>query len=127
MLAGHRFRVVCPDLPGRGESAYLATADYNPHTYMVALLTLSQALGNNRLMVIGKGWGALLALGLARLPELTVSRLVVADLGLPWKLTIDEAVATASQGPGFTSLEEARRVLAGSAEFEGLPRRVPCR
>jgi pimeloyl-ACP methyl ester carboxylesterase len=121
MLAAHGFRVICPDLPGRGESAYLGAADYNPHTYMVSLLTLAQSLGNGRLMAIGKGWGALLALGLARLPELTVSRLVVADLGLPWKLAIDEAIAKAVEGPGFASLEEARRLLAGSAEFAGLP------
>lgn len=125
MLAAHGFRVICPDLPGRGESAYLGAEDYNPHTYMVSLLTLAQSLGNNRLMVVGKGWGALLALGLARLPELTVSRLVLADLGLPWKLSIDDAVAGAAKGPGFTSLEEARRLLAGSTEFRGLaPRRA---
>lgn len=125
MLAGHGFRVICPDLPGRGESAYLGAVDYNPHTYMVSLLTLAQSLGNSPLMVIGKCWGAVLALGLARLPELTVSRLVVADLGFPWKLAVDDAVAKAANGPGFTSLEEARRLLASSAEFDGLtPRRA---
>jgi len=123
MLAAHGFRVVCPDLPGRGESAYLSAADYNPHTYMVSLLTLAQSLGNNRLMVVGKGWGALLALALARLPEVTVSRLVVADLSFPWKLAVDEAVAEATTRPGSYSLEEARRLLADSREFRGLPPR----
>jgi len=127
MLATHGFRVVCPDLPGRGASAYLGVADYNPHTYMVALLTLAQSLGEPRLMVIGKGWGGLLALGLARLPELTVSKLVLADLGFPWKLAIDDAVANAVRGPGFSTLVEARRLLAESTEFAGLtpPRALP--
>lgn len=120
MLAMHGFKVICPDLPGRGESAYLAVADYNPHTYMVSLLTLAQSFGGTRLSIVGKGWGGLLALGLAQLPELTVSKLVLADLGFPWKLTIDEAVARAAEGPGFASLAEARRLLADSTEFAGL-------
>jgi pimeloyl-ACP methyl ester carboxylesterase len=120
-LATHGFRVVCPDLPGRGASAYLEVADYNPHTYMVCLLTLAQSLGAARLMVIGKGWGGLLALGLARLPELTVSKLVLADLGFPWKLSIDDTVANAARGTGFATLVEARRLLADSTEFAGLP------
>lgn len=120
MLATHGFRVVCPDLPGRGESAYLAVGDYNPHSYMVSLLTLAQSLGSTRLNIVGKGWGGLLALGLAQLPELTVSKLVVADLGFPWKLTIDEAIARAADGPGFSSLADARRLLADSPEFAGL-------
>lgn len=120
MLAAHGLRVVCPDLPGRGASAYLDVADYNPRTYMLSLLAVAQSLGNTKLMVIGKGWGGLLALGLARLPELTVSKLVLADLGFPWKLAIDDTVAKAAEGPGFSSLAEARRLLADSAEFAGL-------
>ena len=103
-----------------GASAHLPMADYNPHTYMVALLTLAQSLGTTTLMVIGKGWGGLLALGLARLPELTVSKLVLADLGFPWRLAIDDAIADAANGPGFQTLAEARRLLADSTEFSGL-------
>jgi pimeloyl-ACP methyl ester carboxylesterase len=119
-LALHGFRVICPDLPGRGASAYLDVADYNPHTYMLSLLAVAQTLGNPRLTVIGKGWGGLLALGLAQLPEVTVSKLVLADLGFPWRLAIDDTVAKAAEGPGFPSLTEARRLLADSAEFAGM-------
>lgn len=125
MLAGHGYRVICPDLPGRGQSAYLGAADYNPHTYLVSLLTLAQSLGTKRINVIGKGWGGLLALGLAHMPEVTISRLVIADLGFPWKLQLDDAITQAAAGPGFSSLEQARRLLADSTEFKGLaPRRA---
>lgn len=125
MLASHGLRVVCPDLPGRGQSAYLAPAEYNPHTDMLSLVTLLHALAVKRVMVIGKGWGGLLALGLAQLDEVSVSKVVVTDLNLPWKLDIDAATAQAAAGPGFATLDEARRVIANTAEFSGLvPRRA---
>ena len=108
VLSGHGFRVVCPDMPGRGASAYLDVADYNPHTYMVALLALAQSLGTTRLMVIGKGWGGVLALGLTRLQELTVSKLVLADVGFPWRLAVDDAVREAAGGAGVATLADAR-------------------
>jgi len=120
VLSEHGFRVVCPDLPGRGASAYLDVADYNPHTYMVSLLALAQSLGTTRLMVIGKGWGGLLALGMTRLQELTISKLVLADVGFPWRLAIDDAVKDAAGGAVFGSLADARRFLAETSEFTGL-------
>ncbi|WP_055048002.1 alpha/beta fold hydrolase [Devosia sp. A16] len=123
MLVGHGFRVICPDLPGRGESAYLDPADYNPHTYMVSLVSLVQSTGEHRIAAIGKGWGALLALGLLQTQEASITKLILADLGMPWRLTVDDAIAAAAAGPGFTSLEEARRMLAESIEFKGLPPR----
>lgn len=123
MLAGHGFRVICPDMPGRGESAYLGPADYNPHTYMLSLLTLLQSTGDHRIAAIGKGWGALLALGLVQTEEASITKLVLADLGMPWRLTVDDSIAAAAGGPGFASLEEARRLLAESMEFKGLSAR----
>ena len=125
MLAGHGMIVVCPDMPGRGESAYLQPAEYNPHTYLVALVSLIATLGSRRINLVGKGWGALLALGLAGMPELSVSRLILADLGFPWKLQVDEAVSAAVRGPAFATLDAARQLLAASSEFEGMtPRRM---
>ena len=125
MLVTHGMMVVCPEMFGRGASAYLKPSDYNPHSYLLALVTLAGSLGTRRLNLVGKGWGALLAIGLASLPEISVSRLVLADLGFPWKLQVDEAVAEAAKGPGFATLKEARQLLAASAEFEGMnPRRM---
>ncbi len=123
MMAAHGFRVVCPDLPGRGQSAYLAATDYNPQTYLAALLTLVQSFGNIRLSIIAKGWGGLLALGLAQAPGIAVSRLVLSDLGFPWTVKVDDAVRQAAEGPPLASLEEARRLLAESSEFKGVPLR----
>lgn len=120
MLTAHGIAVICPDMFGRGESAYLQPGEYNPHTYLLGLLGLLGTLGTQRVNLIGKGWGALLALGVAGLPEANVSRLVLADLGFPWRYAVDEAIAEASRGPHFTSLEEARQLLATNSEFDGL-------
>ena len=123
MLAAHGFRVVCPDLPGRGQSAYLGATDYNPHTYLMALMGLVQSFGNIRISLIAKGWGGLLGLGLAQAPGIAVSRLVLSDLGFPWTLKVDDAVRQAAQGPAFATLDEARRLVAESNEFKDLPSR----
>lgn len=123
MLVGHGFRVISPDMPGRGESAYLNPADYNPHTYMLSLVSLVQSTGDRRIAAIGKGWGALLALGLLQTQETSVTKLVLADLGMPWRLRVDDAIAAAASGPGFSTLDEARRLLAESTDFKGLPPR----
>jgi pimeloyl-ACP methyl ester carboxylesterase len=120
VLAANGLRVVCPDLPGRGESAYLSAADYNPHTYLMALLAFVRSLALTRVFVVAKGWGALLALALARMPDVTVTRLVIADLGFPWELQVDDAVRDAAGAPAFDSIEAAAGMLAGTTEFAGL-------
>jgi len=119
MLVGHGYRVICPDMPGRGESAWLGDpAAYNPHTYMVALLSLLQHLSQRRVAVIGKGWGAMAGVGLAHLPEVTVSRLIVADLPMAWRPRVEPELAAAARS-GFATLDEARDTLLRSEEFSG--------
>ncbi len=120
MLVGHGYRVVCPDLPGRGESAYLTDpAAYNPHTYVVAVLTLMQTLAQRRISVIGKGWGAMLAIALGHLPEVTVSRIVAADLPPTWQPRVASELIAAAQDGGFPTLEAARATFQGTEEFAG--------
>lgn len=119
LLVGHGYRVVCPDMPGRGESAYLPDrALYNPHTYMVSLLTLMQTLGKTKFAVIGKGWGGLLALGLAHLPEVSVTRMVITDLPIDWRAKLDPPLIEGARS-GYASADAARTALAASEEFAG--------
>jgi len=120
MLSEHGMTVICPDLPGRGESAYLSPSDYNPHSYLLALAALIGTLGTKRINLVGTGWGALLAIGLAGMPEFSVSRVILADLGFPWELKVDEAIAAATRGEPITTLEAARKLVAASSEFEGM-------
>src|SRR5690606_27350566 len=56
-------------------------------------------------------------------PGMAVSRLVLSDLGFPWTAKVDDAVRQAAEGPALASLEDARRLLAESNEFKGVPHR----
>jgi pimeloyl-ACP methyl ester carboxylesterase len=75
------FRVVCPDLPGHGDSEKppLSRFDYRVETFADALVQLYGALSIRRAAIIGHGLGGSIAIDLAaRHPEL-VTRLVLID------------------------------------------------
>jgi pimeloyl-ACP methyl ester carboxylesterase len=84
-LATHlsaRYRVICPDLRGRGLSAPDPVwQNYHPGTYLADLADLVAGLGVRRLAVVGTSLGGLLAMLLpAVLPGLIVG-LVLNDIG----------------------------------------------
>lgn len=84
-LAPHlaaRYRVVCPDLRGRGFSARDPQwQNYHPGIYMADLQRLLQALDLERVAIIGTSLGGLLGMMLgATLPE-RVAGLVLNDIG----------------------------------------------
>ncbi len=80
-LCGH-YRVVCPDMPGRGDSDWLAHhEDYVINTYQGHILTLIARLDVAELDFVGTSMGALLGMALAALPGNPVRRLVLNDAG----------------------------------------------
>lgn len=80
-LAG-RFRVVCPDVVGRGRSDRLADpAGYQIPAYVADMVTLLARLDAARVDWVGTSMGGLIGLGLAALPNSPVRRLVLNDVG----------------------------------------------
>jgi pimeloyl-ACP methyl ester carboxylesterase len=77
-----RYRVICPDLRGRGLSAPDPVSEnYHPGTYLADLAGLVAGLGVQRLVVIGTSLGGLLAMLLpAFLPGL-IAGVVLNDIG----------------------------------------------
>ena len=84
-LAGH-YRVICPDIVGRGRSGRLR----NPHLYVVPqyvsdmVTLLARVLANGERQTVdwfGTSMGGLIGLGLASLPDSPVSKLVLNDIG----------------------------------------------
>ncbi len=77
-----RYRVICPDLRGRGMSARDPVwQNYHPATYLADLADLVAGLGVQRLAVIGTSLGGLLAMLLpASLPGI-IAGLVLNDIG----------------------------------------------
>jgi pimeloyl-ACP methyl ester carboxylesterase len=76
------FRVLCPDMPGRGESEWLADPhDYGPATYLGTLTALIARSGAERVLWVGTSMGGLLGMLMAAQPRSPVSALVVNDVG----------------------------------------------
>lgn len=77
-----RYRVICPDVVGRGRSSWLK----NPQSYAVPqyvsdMVTLIARLDVERVDWFGTSMGGLIGMGLAALPETPLRRMVINDVG----------------------------------------------
>ncbi len=76
------YRVVCPDVVGRGRSDWLADPmGYAVPAYVADMVTLVARLGVEQVDWVGTSMGGLIGLGLAALPGSPVRRLVLNDVG----------------------------------------------
>jgi len=80
------FRVVCPDVVGRGQSDWLVDPmGYQVPTYVADMVTLAARLNAQRLDWVGTSMGGLIGMGLASLSDRAgnslVHRLVLNDVG----------------------------------------------
>jgi pimeloyl-ACP methyl ester carboxylesterase len=81
-----RYRVVCPDIVGRGRSDWLpAAADpiegYSVPQYVLDCAALLGKLGAAQVRWIGTSMGGLIGMALASLPQSPITRLVLNDVG----------------------------------------------
>ena len=76
------YRVVCPDVAGRGQSDWLADpAGYQPPQYVADMVTLLARVNAQTLDWVGTSMGGLIGLGVAALAGSPVRRLVLNDIG----------------------------------------------
>jgi pimeloyl-ACP methyl ester carboxylesterase len=76
------YRVVCPDVVGRGRSEWLADPmGYVIPQYVADMVTLLARLDAEVLHWVGTSMGGLIGLGVAALPNAPVQRLVLNDVG----------------------------------------------
>ena len=79
-----RYRVVCPDVVGRGQSDWLGDpADYNNPQYVADMAALIARLDVDAVDWLGTSMGGLMGLMMAALPGTPIRRLVLNDVG-PW-------------------------------------------
>lgn len=80
-LCGH-YRVICPDLPGRGESDWLADPhDYHPEQYAADVVSLLARAGVESVDWVGTSLGGIVGMLLAARPGTPIRRLVLNDVG----------------------------------------------
>ena len=83
-----RFRVVAPDLLGFGRSQPPGPVRYDAAAWMKHLLGFADALGLDRMSVVGNSFGGSLALRLALARPAAVERLVLmGSVGVPFPIT----------------------------------------
>lgn len=123
MLGRNGIRVVAPDMLGRGESVHLA----DPSGYTLANMLQAAAAALAKFgpdsVVLGMGWGALIAslgLGVARVRP---RKLIALDLPLDFSIDSDPVIlrAFADRGRSFATAGEIVADLRTSPEFAGLP------
>ncbi len=77
-----RYRVVCPDVVGRGQSDWLVDpSGYQVPAYVADMVTLLARLNAAEVHWVGTSMGGLIGMGLASLPSSPITRLVLNDVG----------------------------------------------
>jgi len=108
-----RYRVVCPDVAGRGDSDWLADPmHYHLPQYVADMVTLIARLDVESVHWVGTSMGALIGMALAAQPGTPITRLVVNDAGPVITKTSLERIATyVGKVPEFPSLESAEQFI----------------
>ena len=103
------YRVVCPDVVGRGQSDALADpAGYQVPAYVADMVTLLARLNASTLHWVGTSMGGLIGLGLASLKQSPVSRLVLNDVGPAVRFEAIQRIGTYLGAPlRWKTLDEA--------------------
>ena len=115
-LAEHlcgEWRVLCPDMRGRGDSAYAKdSASYNPMQYVDDVALMLEAAGIDRVVIIGTSLGGLMTMAMA----MTMPQLIVAaalnDIGPKIELEGLERIRDyVGQGRSFPTWMHAARAM----------------
>ncbi|HEY9705499.1 MAG TPA: alpha/beta hydrolase [Allocoleopsis sp.] len=76
------YRIICPDVVGRGQSDWLShPANYGIPLYVSDLLTLIQQLNLTSVDWLGTSMGGLIGMNIASLPHSPIKRLILNDVG----------------------------------------------
>ena len=79
---GGGWRVLCPDMRGRGDSAYSKnSATYNPMQYVSDVNALLEQLGIDRFVAVGTSLGGLITMLLAMIDQRRIAGAVLNDIG----------------------------------------------
>ena len=115
-----RYRVVCPDVAGRGESEWLADPMlYQLPQYLGDMVTLVARLDVESVHWLGTSMGGLIGMALAAQPNTPVQKMVVNDAGpVISKASLERIATYVGMAPVFPGLEAAEQyVRAVSATF----------
>jgi pimeloyl-ACP methyl ester carboxylesterase len=119
-MARHGYRVICPDVAGRGDSSWLPDPmDYAVPTYTKHMLMLLAHLELESAHWVGTSLGGLIGMAIAAIPESPIERLVLNDVGPVLTVAALQRIAAyVGKWPPLPDIEAAERyVRAVSAPF----------
>lgn len=107
------FRVVCPDVVGRGRSDRLMVPDdYQVPNYLRDMVTLIARLDVESVTWLGTSMGGLIGMALAALPSTPIRRLVLNDVGpLVTAAAIKRIGDYVGTAPRFDSVDQAEAYI----------------
>ncbi|MGH8504320.1 MAG: alpha/beta fold hydrolase [Gammaproteobacteria bacterium] len=107
------FRVICPDVAGRGKSDWLAGAgDYGLAQYAADMTALIARLDVERVDWVGASMGGLIGMSLASRPGTPIRRLILNDVGPYIAQSAMQRIAEyVGEDPRFAELAEAEAYL----------------
>ncbi|MGQ3050160.1 MAG: alpha/beta fold hydrolase [Roseateles sp.] len=125
-VMGERYRVICPDVVGRGRSDWLRQpSGYQIPGYVSDMVALLARLDVEQVDWVGTSMGGLIGLGLASLPRpdgvaSPIRRLVLNDVGPAIRIEALQRIGSyLGKAPRFKSLEEGAAYLRGISEGFG--------
>ena len=108
-----KYRVIAPDVVGRGESDFLQNPmAYNTVTYAADMITLLAKLGVEQVDWLGTSMGGLIGMMLASQPKSPIRRLILDDVGPTLSLDALKRIVNYVSGPHqFADGDTARRYI----------------
>jgi pimeloyl-ACP methyl ester carboxylesterase len=107
------YRVLCPDIVGRGRSDWLANkADYGYPLYCSDMAALIARSGAESVDWVGTSMGGLIGMLLAAQPNTPIRRLVMNDVGpLIPKASLERLASYVGKSPDYASFEEFEQYI----------------
>ena len=105
------YRVICPDILGRGDSDYIgSTLMYNFTQYISDMVSLIARIGVSEVNWLGTSMGGIIGMMLASLPKTPIKKLILNDVGMVIPSLAMTRIATYAQNDlGFQNLDEAKK------------------
>jgi pimeloyl-ACP methyl ester carboxylesterase len=114
-----RYRVLCPDVAGRGESEWLVNKeDYNYPQYVSDMVRVIAKTGQKSVHWLGTSMGGIIGMVLAALPNTPITRMVVNDIGafIP-KASLERIGMYVGVSPLFRSVDEVVQAVRVVSPF----------
>lgn len=115
-----KYRVVCPDVAGRGDSDWLPDPMlYQMPQYVMDMVTLIARLDVERVHWVGTSMGALIGIALAAQANTPIQRFVINDAGpVVSKVSLERIASYVGKAPPFPDMAAAEKyVRTVSAPF----------